>query len=124
MTGYASIGSVSALLPPDFNLNVNTAGNNDATRIKQVAKAMEMLFANQLSEEMGKEIQGADNSDDPDSGNSNTYGDFIQQAMSQGLTSGKGLGLAQQIEHYLTQREHPSAAPYMHTATNHVQPSR
>ena len=123
MTSFASIGQVSGILPPDFNINMNTIGNDDATRIKQVSKAMEMLFANQLSEEMGKEIEDADNSDDPSSG-SNVYGDFIQQAMSQGLTSGKGLGLAQQIEQYLTRREHPDAAPYMHPPLQHAKPAK
>ena len=123
MNGYASLGSVSAVLPPDFNINVNTVGNNDSTRIKAVSKAMETMFANQLSEEMGKEISGTDNPDDPDSG-SNQYSDFIQQALSQGLTSGKGLGLAQQIESYLTRRDHPDAAPYMHTALNHVKSAK
>jgi Rod binding domain-containing protein len=122
MTGYASLGALSGVLPADFNVNVNTMGNNETTRIKQVSKAMETLFANQLSEELGKEIQSSDstdNTDDPGSGG-NVYGDFIQQALSQGLTSGKGLGLAQQIEQYLTRREHPDAAPYMHPPLQHV----
>jgi Rod binding domain-containing protein len=119
MNGYASLGSVSGVLPPDFNINMNTVGNNESTRIKAVSKAMETMFANQLSEEMGKEISGTDNADDPDGGK-NQYSDFIQQALSQGLTSGKGLGLAHQIETYLTKREHPDAAPYMHPALNHV----
>ncbi|HEX4140651.1 MAG TPA: hypothetical protein VHY09_09910 [Candidatus Methylacidiphilales bacterium] len=123
MTGFSSLGSVSGVLPPDFNINVNTLGNNETTRIKAVSKAMETMFANQLSEEMGKEISGADNPDDPDSGSSQ-YSDFIQQALSQGLTSGKGLGLATQIQSYLTQRDHPNAAPYMHTALHHVQPAK
>ena len=121
MTDLSSLGSISAVLPPDFNVNLNTAGNNEATRIKQVSKAMEMIFANQLSEELGKDIDPT-NADDPGSG-SNVYGDFIQQAMSQGLTSGHGLGLAQQIESYLTRREHPTPAPYMHTALQHVKPT-
>jgi len=119
MNSYASIGAVSGVLPPDFNINVNTIGNNESTRIHAVSKAMETMFANQLSEEMGKEIAGTDNTDDPDGGK-NQYSDFIQQALSQGLTSGKGLGLASQIESYLTKREHPDAAPYMHTSLNHV----
>jgi Rod binding domain-containing protein len=123
MTGFASIGSVSGVLPPDFNINVNTLGNNETTRIHAVSKAMETMFANQLSEEMGKEISGTDNPDDPDSG-SNQYSDFIQQALAKGLTSGKGLGLASQIESYLTQRDHPSAAPYMHTALQHAQSAK
>jgi Rod binding domain-containing protein len=123
MTGFASIGQVSGLLPPDFNINLNTMGNNETTRIHAVSKAMETMFANQLSEEMGKEISGSDNPDDPDSGSSQ-YSDFIQQALAQGLTSGKGLGLAQQIETSLTRREHPDAAPYMHTALQHVQPAK
>jgi Rod binding domain-containing protein len=119
MTGLASLGAVSGVLPPDFNINVNTVGNNEATRIKAVSKAMETVFANQLSEELSKEVGQTDNSDDPGSG-SNVYGDFIQQALSKGLTSGKGLGLATQIQKYLTQREHPIAAPYMHTATTNA----
>ena len=104
MTGFSSIGSISGVLPPDFNINTNTMGNNETTRIKAVSKAMETMFANQLSQEMSKEISGSDNPDDPDSGSSQ-YSDFIQQALSQGLTSGKGLGLASQIESYLTKRE-------------------
>jgi Rod binding domain-containing protein len=123
MNGYASIGAVSGVLPPDFNLNLNTMGNNEATRIKAVSKAMETMFANQLSEEMGKEISGTDNPDDPDSGSSQ-YSDFIQQALSKGLTSGKGLGIATQIESYLTRRAHPDAAPYMHPALHHVQSAK
>ncbi len=123
MTGLASIGSISGVLPPDFNINTNTMGNNETTRIKAVSKAMETMFANQLSQEMGKEISGSDNPDDPDSG-SNQYSDFIQQALSQGLTSGKGLGLAQQIENSLTRRAHPDAAPYMHPALHHVQSAK
>ena len=123
MTGLSSLGAVSGVLPPDFNINVNTMGNNETTRIKAVSKAMETMFANQLSQEMGKEISGADNSDDPDSG-SDQYSDFIQQALSQGLTSGKGLGLATQLQSYLTRREHPDAAPYMHPALHHVQSAK
>jgi Rod binding domain-containing protein len=123
MTSFASIGALSSVLPPDFNINVNTMGNNDATRIHAVSKAMETMFANQLSEQMGKEISGADNTDDPDGGK-NQYSDFIQQALSKGLTSGKGLGLAQQIESYLTHRAHPDAAPYMHTDLHHVQSAK
>jgi Rod binding domain-containing protein len=121
MTDLSSLGALSAVLPPDFNVNTNTVGGTDATRIKQVSKAMEMIFANQLSEEIGKDIDPA-NVDDPGSGG-NVYGDFIQQAMSQGLTSGRGLGLAQQIQDYLTRREHPSPAPYMHAALPHVKPN-
>lgn len=125
MTSFASIGALSSVLPPDFNVRMDTIGNNEATRIKQVSKAMEMVFANQLTEQLSKEMDSATNADDPGSGGS-VYGDFIQQAMSQGLTQGKGLGLAQQIENYLTRREHPVAAPYMHPATalHHVQPAK
>lgn len=121
MTDLSSLGSLSAVLPPDFNTNLNTVGGDDATRIKQVSKAMETIFANQLSEELGKEIAPT-NADDPSSGSA-VYGDFIQQAMSQGLTSGRGLGLAKQIEEFLTRREHPTPAPYMHTTLQHVQPT-
>ncbi len=123
MTGMASLGAVSGVLPPDFNINMNTLSNNDATRIKQVSKAMETVFANQLSEELSKEVGQTDNSDDPGSG-SNVYGDFIQQALSKGLTSGKGLGLADQIQQYLTRREHPIAAPYMHPTLSHAKSAK
>jgi Rod binding domain-containing protein len=125
MTDFSSLGSISAVLPPDFGVSTNITGHSDATRIKQVSKAMEMLFANQLTEELGKEIN-VDGSDDPGSG-ANVYGDFIQQAMAKGLTSGRGLGLAKQIENYLTLREHPATAPYMHPAlhpaSKNVKPS-
>jgi Rod binding domain-containing protein len=128
MTDLSSLGALSSLLPPDFNVSTNTIGHDETTRIKQVSKAMETLFANQLSEQLGKEIEGSDSSDgaggsdNPGSG-ADVYGDFIQQAMSQGLTSGRGLGLAHQIEDYLNRREHPMTAPYMHPALHHAQPA-
>ncbi|MEI9998706.1 MAG: hypothetical protein WDO13_05825 [Verrucomicrobiota bacterium] len=115
---YASLGSISALLPPDFNVNAGAGATDSEVRIKQVSKAMEMLFTSQLTAELGQDFDGASEaggSDDPGSG-SNVYGDFIHQAMTQGLTSGHGLGLAEQIEKYLTERAHPTPAPYMHPA--------
>jgi Rod binding domain-containing protein len=121
MTDLSSLGSLSAILPPDFNAAAGVGSSTDtATKIHQVSKAMEMLFANQLTAELGKEIN-VDGSDDPGSG-ANVYGDFIQQAMTKGLTSGHGIGLAKQIENFLTLREHPAAAPYMHPALHPAHP--
>ena len=45
--------------------------------------------------------------DDPDSNNSNTYGDFIQQALTQQITAGGGFGLAKMLETSLTPAAHP-----------------
>ena len=94
-----SLSSISPLPPLDLSPNVK--GADDATRIKQVSKAMESVFTSQLMAEMGK---GIDGTDDKEGG---TYSDFIQQAMTQGVTKGGGLGLANVIENYLTQRDHP-----------------
>jgi Rod binding domain-containing protein len=61
---------------------------------------MESLFAGQLMSELGKGIDGTD-----DSKEGGPYQDFIQQAMTQGMTSGGGFGLAKIIENSLTQRD-------------------
>ena len=69
-----SLSSISPLPPLDLSPNVK--GADDATRIKQVSKAMESVFTSQLMAEMGK---GIDGTDDKEGG---TYSDFIQQAMT------------------------------------------
>jgi Rod binding domain-containing protein len=96
----SSLASLSPLLPPDLTGDVK--GGTNEMRIKQVSKAMESLFTGQLLSEMGKGVDGTD-----DSKEGGPYQDMIQQAMTQGVTQGGGFGLARVIESYLTQRDHP-----------------
>ena len=91
-----SLTSLSPLPPLDPAAGIT--GGTEATRIKQVSKAMESVFTSQLMSEMGKSIDGDDSKE------SDPYSDFIQQAMTQGVTQGGGLGLAKVIENYLTNR--------------------
>ena len=92
--------SLSALSPlPPLALTPGLQGSSNEERIKQVSKAMESVFTSQLMSEMGKGIDGTD--DDKEGGD---YQDFIQQAMTQGVTQGGGFGLAKVIENYLTHR--------------------
>ena len=114
---FASLGPVCSI---DLS---SVEGKNipQQMRIEKVSKALESIFVGHLTSEMGKSIDGS--SDSTEGTDGGPYQDFIQQAMSQGLTSGHGLGLAQQIQDYLTRREHPTAAPYMHTALQHAKPT-
>ena len=73
---------------------------------------------------MGKGIDGTD-----DSNEGGPYQDFIQQAMTQGVTQGGGFGLAKIIESTLTQRDHAKPAhidlnsttlPIMSTTPNKI----
>ncbi len=91
--------SISALSPlPTIDPGSGVNGGDDATRIKQVSKAMESVFTSQLMSEMGKGIGGDDDKTGGD------YSDFIQQAMTQGMSQGGGFGLAKTIESFLNQR--------------------
>ncbi len=91
--------SLTALSPlPPLDPAAGITGGDDTTRIKQVSKAMESVFTGQLMAEMGKSIDGGDSDDN------GPYSDFIQQAMTQGLSQGGGIGLAKTIENYLTNR--------------------
>ncbi len=92
-----SMSALSPITPLDLSPDVKGAPN--ATRIQQVSKAMESLFVNQLTAELGKGIDDTD-----DAKESGPYQDFIQQAMTQGVTQGGGLGLAKIIQNYLTER--------------------
>jgi Rod binding domain-containing protein len=101
--------SLTALSPlPQIDPASSANGGNDATRIKQVSKALESVFTSQLMAEMGKGID-SDGDDDKEGGQ---YSDFIQQAMTQGMSQGGGLGLAKTIENYLNHRNE--------TATGHM----
>ena len=103
MSADFSLSSLSSLAPLDLTPNLN--GADEATRIKQVSKAMEGLFVNQLTAELGKGIDGSD-----DEATGGQYGDFIHQALTQGVTQDGGLGLAKIIENSLTHTAHPKAA--------------
>jgi Rod binding domain-containing protein len=101
-----SLASLNPIGPVDLSPG-NLQGLSQQGRIEKVSKAMEALFVNQLTAELGK---GIDGSDDPAEGQ---YGDFIQQAMTQGVTQGGGLGLAKIIEQSLSkitgqQTQHPA----------------
>ncbi len=89
-----SLASLNPIGPVD--LTAGLKGADDATRIKQVSKAMEALFINQLTAELGKGIDGSDDE------STKPYGDFIQQAFTEGVSQGGGLGLAKIIEGTLT----------------------
>jgi Rod binding domain-containing protein len=116
-----SLTSLTSLPPLDLS-PVATAGATESERIKQVSKAMESVFTSQLMAEMGKGIDGSD--DDKEGGD---YQDFIQQAMTQGVSQGGGFGLAKMIENYLTHRNQTpaSAHPTLTTpkTSYHVQPA-
>ena len=115
-----SLTSLTSLPPLDLSPTA-MAGASQETRIKQVSKAMESVFTSQLTAEMGKGIDGADDKEGGD------YQDFIQQAMTQGVSQGGGFGLAKMIENYLTHRNQTpaSAHPTLTTpkTSYHVQPA-
>jgi Rod binding domain-containing protein len=90
-----SLASLNPVTSVDLS-SPNFSGADNPTKIKQVSKAMESLFVNQLTAELGKSIDGSDDATE------GPYGDFIQQAMTQGVTKGGGLGLAKIIENSLT----------------------
>ncbi len=89
-----SLSSMTPLAPLDAS--ASGTGTPSDIRVKQVARAMEGMFAGQLMAELGKGLGGSSKS-----GSDSPYQDFIQQAMSQQVTSGGGFGLAKFIENYL-----------------------
>ncbi len=99
------LSSLSPLSVPDLSPNLN--GAPEATKIKQVSKAMEAIFVNQLTTELGKGIDDTDDSKE----SSAPYGDFIKQALTEGVTKGGGFGLAKVIENYLTHRNATPTTP-------------
>jgi Rod binding domain-containing protein len=98
-----SLASLNPIGPVD--LTQGLSGATDATRIHKVAKAMESLFINQLTAELGKGIDGSDDE------TTKPYGDFIQQALTQGVSQGGGFGLAKIIEGTLTHGASTKAGP-------------
>lgn len=103
--------SLAALNPiGSIDLTTGLQGASEKTKIEKVSKAMEALFVNQLTSELGKSVDGSEDE------TSKPYGDFIQQAMTQGVTQGGGLGLAKIIEQSLTQNHGAkSATPTLKT---------
>lgn len=99
---FASLGSVCSV---DLS-SIESKNMPEKTRIEKVSKAMESIFVGQLTAEMGKSIDGS--SDTGDGTDGGPYQDFIQQAMTQGVTSGGGLGLAKIIENSLTPHTKPA----------------
>jgi Rod binding domain-containing protein len=96
-----SLSSLSPVSSLDLS-SVQGAGVSDKARIEKVSKAMESLFVGQLTSELGKGIE--DTGETGDSQDNAPYGDFIKQAMTDGVTQGGGFGLAKVIENYLTHR--------------------
>ena len=116
-----SLTSLSPVAPMDLTA-VQGPGVSDKTRIEKVSKAMESLFVGQLTAELGKGIEGTD-----DAKEGAPYQDFIQQAMTQGVSQGGGLGLAKIIENYLNHGNQTMKAHHDLTAatTNtHVKPAQ
>ena len=109
-----SLASFNPIGPVD--LTAGLKGADDATRIQKVSKAMEALFINQLTSELGKGIDGSDDE------TTKPYGDFIQQAMTQGVTKGGGLGLAKIIEDSLSHRTAAQHGLQLNDASSHVNP--
>jgi Rod binding domain-containing protein len=105
---FASLGPVCSV---DLS-SIESKNIPQQVRIEKVSKAMESIFVGQLTAEMGKSIDGSSDSDSGDgsdgAGNGGPYQDFIQQAMTQGVTSGGGLGLAKIIENSLTPHTKPT----------------
>jgi Rod binding domain-containing protein len=112
MSADYSLSAVSPL--SSLDLAPNLAGASEQTKIKQVSKAMESLFVNQLTKELGKSIDGTDDVKE------GPYSDFIQQAMTEGVNKAGGLGLAKIIEDSLNQREHPKLAGHMKLETKNT----
>ena len=108
-----SLSSVNQM--SSLDLGPSLSGVTGDGRIKQVSKAMESLFVSQLTAELGKGVDGTD-----DSKEGGPYQNFIQQAMTEGVSQGGGLGLAKIIENSLHQREHPKLAGPMKLTPNNL----
>jgi len=100
---FASLGPICSI---DLS-SVQGSNVPQQVRIEKVSKAMESIFVGQLTAEMGKSIDGTSDSE------GGPYQDFIQQAMTQGVTQGGGLGLAKLIEKSLSQHDHAKVAGSM-----------
>ena len=114
----SALSALTPVAPLDLSAGVNGASNE--IRIKQVSKAMESLFVSQLTQEMGKGIDSTSESQDSGSQEEGgPYSDFINQAMTQGVTQGGGFGLAKIIENSLT-HHNQAAAPHTQLKPNNT----
>jgi Rod binding domain-containing protein len=109
--------SLTPTLPIDALSNsVSLAGATQPQKLHAACKAIEGLFAGQLLSEMGKGLDIAGTTD----GAEGQYSDFIQQALAQQVTSGKGFGLAAMLEKSLTPAAHAhlnALTAQLHAAT-------
>ena len=105
---FASLGPVCSV---DLS-SIESKNLPEKVRIEKVSKAMESIFVGQLTAELGKGVDGS--SDTTEGADGGPYQDFIQQAMTQGVTSGGGLGLAKVIENSLTPHTKPAGPMTLH----------
>ena len=111
MTNLSSLGSLVSIGPNDLS---GLKGVPEAIKIARVSKAMEGLFVSQLTKEMGDGLEGVTDSKEE----GGVYSDFINKAMTQGVTEGGGLGLAKVIENYLNQRNQPHTPNHLPLKTD------
>ena len=108
MTDFSSLGSLSAVLPPDFNVN-NTVRGDNATRIKASLQGDGDDFANQLTRSSARTLTRQRRR----SARAKRLGRLHPAGHEQGVTSGRGLGLAQRSRNLL----HPPRPPDAGTST-------
>jgi Rod binding domain-containing protein len=100
----SSIISVTAGLPMGLMSSSAIYGATPQEKLKSCCKALEGLFASEMLKEVGQSDTGVN---DPAG---EQYGDFIQQALTQSVTAGHGLGLADMLQKALSQKGSAFAA--------------
>ncbi len=96
-----SITPITDGLPMGLLSSSAIYGATAQEKLKSCCKALEGLFASEMLKEIGQSDTGVK---DPAG---EQYGDFIQQALTQSVTAGHGLGLADMLEKALS--PHPTA---------------
>jgi Rod binding domain-containing protein len=99
----ASITPITDGLPMGLMSSSAIYGSTAPQKLKSCCKALEGLFASEMLKEIGQSDTGVK---DP---TSDQYGDFIQQALTQSVTAGHGLGLADMLEKALSPQKSPAA---------------
>jgi flagellar protein FlgJ len=94
-----SITSITSGLPMGLMSSSAIYGSTPQEKLKSCCKALEGLFANEMLKEVGQSDTGVN---DPAG---QQYGDFIQQALTQSVTAGHGLGLADMLEKALSSQK-------------------
>jgi Rod binding domain-containing protein len=92
----SSITPITDGLPMGLLSSSAIYGSTPQEKLKSCCKALEGLFASEMLKEIGETDTGVK---DP---TSDQYSDFIQQALSQSVTAGHGLGLADTLEKALS----------------------